>query len=70
LSGLDPQTGKIVQLFNPRWQKWVRHFAWKGPWVVGKTPTGRATVTVLRMNLPHRRRLRALLMQAGLFPPV
>jgi hypothetical protein len=69
LSGLDAQTGKVVQLFNPRRQKWARHFAWKRPWAVGKTAIGRATVTVLRMNLPHRRQLRAFLMQAGLFPP-
>ncbi len=70
LSGLDSQTGKVVRLFNPRRHRWGRHFAWKGPWVFGKTPIGRATVAVLRMNLPHRRQLRALLMQAGLFPSV
>jgi hypothetical protein len=66
---LDAQTGKVVRLFNPRRQKWDRHFAWKGSWVVGKTPTGRATVAVLRMNLPHRRQMRKFLMEAGLFPP-
>jgi hypothetical protein len=25
----DPQTGRIVPLFNPRRQRWSRHFAWR-----------------------------------------
>jgi hypothetical protein len=28
LSGRDPLTGRVVVLFNPRRQRWKRHFAW------------------------------------------
>jgi hypothetical protein len=31
LSGRDTATGRIVVLFNPRHQRWRRHFAWDGP---------------------------------------
>src|SRR5579872_2794276 len=42
LSGVDPQTERIVRLFNPRRQSWKRHFRWSGPLIEGKTPCGRA----------------------------
>lgn len=47
---------------------WKRHFRWDGPRLVGRTPTGRATVRVLSINLPHRIRIRQRLIDAGLFP--
>jgi hypothetical protein len=31
LAGTDPKTGKRAWLFNPRRQKWSRHFRWQGP---------------------------------------
>jgi hypothetical protein len=37
---------------DPRRQKWGAHFAWAGPVLVGKTPTGRATISVLKVNQP------------------
>ena len=40
---------EIVPLFNPRRQKWARHFRWAGPKVVGKTKAGKATVLVLNL---------------------
>ncbi len=27
-TGIDPETGKITPLFNPRKQKWSEHFIW------------------------------------------
>src|SRR6516162_8389791 len=30
LTGIDPETGKLVELFNPRTQEWTEHFAWNG----------------------------------------
>jgi hypothetical protein len=50
LTGIDPASGEIVPLYNPRAQAWMEHFEWKGIQVVGKTSTGRATVVVLNMN--------------------
>ena len=68
LTGIDPRTGQIVVLFHPRHDSWKRHFRWDGPRLVGRTPTGRATVRVLSINLPHRIRIRQRLIDAGLFP--
>jgi hypothetical protein len=42
LSGRDIVTGRVVVLFNPRRQRWSRHFEWDGPRLVGLTPCGRA----------------------------
>ena len=69
LSGRDVETGRIVVLFNPRRQRWRRHFAWDGTRLVGLTPCGRATIAVMNINKSHRIELRELLMDAGLFPP-
>lgn len=51
VAGVDPKTRKIVPLFNPRRQKWSRHFRWAGPVLVGRTPKGRATVIALKINI-------------------
>jgi hypothetical protein len=69
LSGRDTVSGRVVVLFNPRRQRWSRHFAWSGARLVGLTPCGRATVDVLNMNAPHRIELRQLLIAGGVFPP-
>ncbi len=51
---LDPVTGRRVHLFNPRKQRWSRHFKWGdgGTEIVGLTACGRVTVAALQMN--HR----------------
>lgn len=43
---VDPQTGSIARLFNPRTQSWAEHFSWSadGTRISGLTPCGRATV--------------------------
>lgn len=69
LSGIDPKTDKIVPLFNPRRQRWTRHFRFQGPLIVGRTQSGRATVAVLAMNASDRVELRAELIEEGVFPP-
>jgi hypothetical protein len=69
LSGRDAVTCRVVVLFNPRRQRWDRHFAWSGAQLVGLTACGRATVDVLNFNAPHRIGLRRLLILAGVFPP-
>jgi hypothetical protein len=67
--GFDPRTRKIVPLFHPRRHKWSRHFRWEGPVLVGRTPSGRATVITLKFNLEHRVDLRQGLIDEGIFPP-
>ena len=48
----DPLTGRRVRLFNPRKQRWNRHFEWSedGTIIFGRTACGRATVDALQMN--------------------
>jgi hypothetical protein len=67
ISGRDATTGKLTPLFNPRRQKWARHFGWQGPYLVGRTPIGCVTVAVLRINEPFRVALRQELIEEGVF---
>jgi hypothetical protein len=50
IAGIDPETRQLTRLFNPRSDQWVEHFQSEGSRLMGKTPIGRATVEVLRMN--------------------
>jgi hypothetical protein len=66
LTGVDPDTGKVTPLFHPRRQRWHDHFARDGARIVGKTPEGRTTVWLLRVNTGDRLRWRELLLRLGL----
>jgi hypothetical protein len=59
----------LIPLFNPRRHKWNRHFRWKGPLLLGRTPIGRVTIQVLAINEALRVALREELIAEGLFPP-
>ena len=54
LSAIDPETGRVVPLFNPRTERWYDHFAREGAMIVGLTPKGRATARLLGMNRQDR----------------
>lgn len=69
LVSVDAETRRITPLFNPRRHKWSRHFRWQGPYLVGRTPIGRVTVTLLHINDEFRVELRELLIAEGSFPP-
>ena len=58
LTGIDPDSGDVVSLFNPRQDAWRDHFMFRGGAIVGLTPTGRTTVRLLNMNTPRRVELR------------
>jgi hypothetical protein len=66
----DPLTGRVVRLFNPRSQRWPRHFKWidDGQVIIGRTAAGRATVQALRLNRPELLRLRRALDAIGEHP--
>jgi hypothetical protein len=68
LTGIDPVTGRVERLYNPRSQPWADHFELRGPLIVGSTAVGRATVEVLSMNAGQRLQLRAALIAHGLYP--
>ncbi|HEX8199925.1 MAG TPA: HNH endonuclease [Isosphaeraceae bacterium] len=62
LAGIDPESREIVPLFHPRADPWHEHFEARGSVLLGRTPTGRATVRVLAMNTVDRIELRAALL--------
>ncbi|MFN0037094.1 MAG: HNH endonuclease [Saprospiraceae bacterium] len=68
---LDPMTGSMTRLFNPRLDDWAEHFMWNDGFTVilGITSMGRATVSCLKMNRESARNLRAALHQFGVHPP-
>jgi hypothetical protein len=67
----DPLTNRNVGLFNPRKQKWGRHFAWSdgGACISGLTASGRATVIALQLNNPYAVAVRQAWISAGWHPP-
>jgi hypothetical protein len=50
LTGIDPQTQRVTELFHPRQQHWGDHFERDGLYLVGKTTIGRTTIRVLSRN--------------------
>jgi len=68
---LDPLSGRLVRLFNPRRQRWPRHFRWSadGLHIIGRTACGRATVLALRLNNPVAVMVRRKWTEAGWHPP-
>jgi hypothetical protein len=68
IAGYDPETDRIEPLFDPRNEDWNAHFEWEGPYLRGKSPMGRVTVEVMRINLPERVEHRRLLTEIHCFP--
>ena len=68
----DLITGDLVPLYNPRIEKWLNHFQWAEDYtlIVGISPTGRATVTRLRLNRLGLVNLRKVLVAAEKHPPI
>ncbi|MBD2005524.1 MULTISPECIES: HNH endonuclease [Cyanophyceae] len=69
--GRDPVTGRRIRLFNPRHQKWSRHFTWSedGTQIIGKTICGRATVVAFQLNNIIAVMVRREWVAAGWHPP-
>ncbi len=67
----DPATAEMARLFNPRREQWSEHFRWTegGTIVEGLTPTGRATVSALKLNQDRLVAARRLWVLAGVHPP-
>jgi hypothetical protein len=72
ITGVDPESGATVPLFNPRTQTWTDHFRWSedGLRIIGLTPTGRATVEALHLSDdPDVLEVRSYWILAGWHPP-
>lgn len=70
ITAIDPDTGEVVSLFNPRSQIWGKHFEWTDNYALirGITPVGRATAKCLKMNRTRIVLTRRRWVQAGLHP--
>lgn len=67
LTGIDPASGSLTRLYNPRSDLWAEHFTWRGARCIGLTPIGRTTIAVLAINDPAYVLLRRELRAAGLW---
>jgi hypothetical protein len=71
-TAVDPESGAIVPLFNPRTQRWSDHFRWNddGVRIVGRTTIGRATIIALHLSDdPDVLEVRSYWVLAGWHPP-
>jgi hypothetical protein len=68
LSSIDPETGEVATLFNPRTQEWSDCFRVEDVQIIGLKPEGRATVQLLQLNSFERIAERRELKRAGRFP--
>jgi HNH endonuclease len=70
LTATDPETGAVVDLFDPRRETWAQHFQVETETgvILGRTPSGRATIARLQINSSAQQAARRQWMQLGLFP--
>lgn len=65
LTSIDPESGEVVALFDPRKDEWSEHFRFENGEITGVTPTGRATVGLLNVNAARRVELRQQWIEEG-----
>ncbi len=70
IASIDPNSGQLTPLFNPRAQNWAEHFILDGAYILPQTAVGRVTVRLLNLNHPDRVRVRRALIEAGDYPQV
>ncbi len=68
IGSIDPKTGKLTSLYNPRQQKWDNHFRLDGPIIKPLTPEGRVTVRLLKFNRNELVNERHSLITFGRYP--
>lgn len=69
LASRDPETDLPAFLYSPRRDQWEEHFRLTADGLIhGETPSGRATVNLLRFNEPRRVAIRLALMRLGRYP--
>jgi 5-methylcytosine-specific restriction endonuclease McrA len=68
---IDPATGNMADLYNPRKDIWAEHFEWYENFTIirGISATGRATEVRLKLNRIGLLNLRKVLVQTGFHPP-
>ncbi len=68
IASIDPETGAVVPLFNPRRQRWNEHFRLNGATIEPLTPEARVTVFLLRLNQPIQIAQRETLIAEDRYP--
>lgn len=68
VASVDPETKRIVRLFNPRTDAWKDHFRAQSGRIIPMTEIARATAALLSFNDPDREEARRNLSRAGLYP--
>ena len=68
IASLDPVSGQLTPLFNPRTQVWEDHFTLEGAYILPRTAVGRVTVRLLDLNHPDRLQVRQALIETGRYP--
>lgn len=68
---IDPASGIIAALYNPRTDSWGEHFKWDEDFtlILGVSASGRATLNRLKLNREGLVNIRRVMVQAGLHPP-
>jgi len=68
IASIDPDSGELVSLFNPRTQEWSEHFKLEEGYIRAFTAIGRVTERVLRLNQASRVEVRQILARIGRYP--
>ncbi len=71
IHAIDPATGNMVNIYNPRKDIWTDHFEWYDNFTIirGISSTGRATENRLKLNRIGLVNLRKVLFETGFHPP-
>ncbi len=71
IASIDPVTGTLTRLFNPRTDRWPDHFVLVdgGTVIQPLTPVGVVTVALLQLNAFERVLEREALRDSGNYPP-
>lgn len=67
IAALDPLTGQLTRLFNPRIDEWHVHFALEDGYILGLDAIGRTIGQLLRFNHEPRLHQRRLLIAANVY---
>lgn len=66
IASIDPRTGLLCPLYNPRTNKWIEHFSIEEAVIIPHSARGRVTLKILKINKLERVKERRLLLKANL----
>ena len=69
IGSIAPSTGEFTRFFNPRTDRWSKHFKLSGIFIEPISTVGEATARILGFNEPNRLLEREAFQNAGRYPP-